>query len=256
VLEDTAARCLHDAGLAADDVTYLETHGTGTELGDPIELKALANALRRTSAENGYCAIGTKANVGHMEAASGVGSLIKVLLAMRHGQVAPCAKLRTVNSSFDHAQSPFYFPTKVGEWARNARGTRVAGINSFGMGGSNAFVVVESAPQTVSRPDAAAGPSLFVCPRAARRGCAPTRTHSRRTCVRRRTTPCLRPRSRTSRTPPRSAGPRGTAASPSSRTAAAACSMRCRASSTGTHGCPSASPSAAATIRRPATCCT
>ena len=162
VLEDTAARCLHDAGVAADDVTYLETHGTGTELGDPIELKALANALRRTSAENGYCAIGTKANVGHMEAASGVGSLIKVLLAMRHGQVAPCAKLRTVNSSFDHAQSPFYFPTKVGEWARNARGTRVAGINSFGMGGSNAFVVVESAPQTVSRPDAAAGPSLFV----------------------------------------------------------------------------------------------
>lgn len=67
VMEETAADC--DAGIAAADVTYIETHGTGTELGDPIELKAL-NALRRTSDGIGYCAIGSKANIGHMEAAS------------------------------------------------------------------------------------------------------------------------------------------------------------------------------------------
>jgi len=146
VMEDTAARCIREAGLTADDVTYLETHGTGTELGDPIELKALANALRQTTATTGYCAIGTKANIGHMEAASGIGSLIKVMLSMRHGQIAPCAKLRNVNSSFDHAQSPFVFPNESREWPRNARGTRIAAINSFGMGGSNAFLVLESAP--------------------------------------------------------------------------------------------------------------
>ncbi len=146
VMEDTAARCIRDAGLTADDVTYLETHGTGTELGDPIELKALANALRQTTATTGYCAIGTKANIGHMEAASGIGSLIKVLLSMRHGQIAPCAKLRNVNSSFDHARSPFVFPNEAREWSRNARGTRIAAINSFGMGGSNAFLVLESTP--------------------------------------------------------------------------------------------------------------
>lgn len=149
VMEETAADCLHDAGLSGDDLTYLETHGTGTELGDPIELKALANALRRTSSATGYCAIGTKANLGHMEAASGICSLIKVLLSMRHGQIAPCARLQRVNSSFDTKVSPFFFPQAATAWSRNPRGTYVAGINSFGMGGSNAFVVIESlTPET------------------------------------------------------------------------------------------------------------
>lgn len=163
VMEETAARCIREAGLSAEDVTYLETHGTGTELGDPIELRALANALRQTSAATGFCAIGTKANMGHMEAASGIGSLIKVLLSMRHGQLAPCAKLNKINSNFDHTQSPFSFPRLLETWARNARGTHVAGINSYGMGGSNAFVVVESAPNTVVRADTVPNsPMLFV----------------------------------------------------------------------------------------------
>jgi polyketide synthase PksN len=144
VMADTAAQAIADAGIAIEDLGYIESHGTGTELGDPIELAALANALRRSTDATGLCAIGSKANIGHMEAASGLGSLIKVLLSMRHGEIAPCAKLRHVNSSFDAARSPFYFPQTAVAWPANARGTRVAAINSFGMGGSNAFVVLES----------------------------------------------------------------------------------------------------------------
>jgi polyketide synthase PksN len=162
VMEDTVARAIEGAGLAVEDIGYIESHGTGTGLGDPIELKAMANALRRSSESTGFCAIGTKANLGHMEAASGVGSLIKVLLSMKHGRLSPCTKLRTVNRSFDVAQSPFVFPTEACDWPTNHRGTRVAGINSFGMGGSNAFVVVESAETSVAGTQEDGTPSLFV----------------------------------------------------------------------------------------------
>jgi polyketide synthase PksN len=162
VMQETAAECLREADIAAAEVTYLETHGTGTELGDPIELKALANALRRDDGTRGDCAIGSKANIGHMEAASGLGSLIKVLLGMRHGEIAPCAKLVRVNSSFDQADSPFYFPRQATSWPLNAKGTRIAGINSFGMGGSNAFVVVESHAAAVVEDAPGDEPVLFV----------------------------------------------------------------------------------------------
>ncbi|MFK3648790.1 SDR family NAD(P)-dependent oxidoreductase [Lysobacter enzymogenes] len=143
-MEETVADCIADAGLPAAELGYIETHGAGTELGDPIELKALANALRRSTDAVAACAIGSKANIGHMEAASGLGSLIKVLLSMRHGEIAPCAKLERINASFDAESSPLFFPKTVAAWPRNPRGNRVAGINSFGMSGANAFVLVES----------------------------------------------------------------------------------------------------------------
>jgi polyketide synthase PksN len=160
VIEDTAAQAIRESCVPVEQLGYIETHGTGTELGDPIELKALANALRRSTDAPQFCAIGTKANLGHMEAASGVCSLIKVLLAMRHAKLAPCAGLESLNSAFDAASLPFHFPREAQDWRANARGTRVAGINSFGMGGSNAFVVVEShgAPQ----PAVAGGPAIVV----------------------------------------------------------------------------------------------
>lgn len=162
VMEDTVADCIRDAGLVADDIGCIEAHGTGTELGDPIELKALDNALRRTSSAIGRCAIGSKAGIGHMEAASGIGSLIKVLLSMRHGEFAPCAKLRRINSNFDHAGSAFRFPDVAAVWPRNAKGTRIAGVNSFGMGGSNAFVIVESHESAPAEAASVAVPVLFV----------------------------------------------------------------------------------------------
>ncbi|MFZ2752736.1 MAG: beta-ketoacyl synthase N-terminal-like domain-containing protein, partial [Lysobacteraceae bacterium] len=155
ILEQTAVQAIEASGLDVEDIGYIESHGTGTGLGDPIELKALSNAMRRGTDRVGFCAIGTRANFGHMEAASGVGALIKVLLAMRHVRLAPCVNLREVNKSFDLAQSPFWFPVEAREWPRNRHGTLVAGVNSFGVGGSNAFMVVESAPPLPPTADAA-----------------------------------------------------------------------------------------------------
>ncbi|AWB65702.1 hypothetical protein C2869_04275 [Saccharobesus litoralis] len=160
-LEHNITKALDSAGVNARDISYIESHGTGTELGDPIELKALSNAFKRHTQDTSYCAIGSKANLGHLEAASGICSLIKVLLSFKHNTLAPCANLNEINPSFDASQSPFYFPKEAKKWraptaihssenqrlsatSREQKGKRIAGINSFGLGGSNAFLVVES----------------------------------------------------------------------------------------------------------------
>ena len=144
VVEETVARSIRESGIQADELTYIESHGTGTELGDPIELKALANAMRQFTSGSQFCAIGTRANLGHMEAASGICALIKVLLGMKHRQLSPCAKLDSVNASFEHETSPFFFPRSAQPWRASPGRPLIAGINSFGMGGSNAFMIVES----------------------------------------------------------------------------------------------------------------
>lgn len=144
VVEETVARSIRESGIQADELTYIESHGTGTELGDPIELKALANAMRQFTSGTQFCAIGTRANLGHMEAASGMCALIKVLLGMKHRQLSPCAKLDSVNASFEHETSPFFFPRNAQPWRASPGRPLIAGINSFGMGGSNAFMIVES----------------------------------------------------------------------------------------------------------------
>ncbi|QYM91631.1 SDR family NAD(P)-dependent oxidoreductase [Dickeya zeae] len=149
VMEDTAVRAINEARIDVNELTYIESHGAATELGDPIELKALSNALRRQTQAQHFCALGTKANLGHMEAASGICSLIKVLLSMQHGRVSPCVNLQRINTSFEHETSAFVFPREAQEWQTNARGSRLAGINAYGMGGSTAFVVVESADALV-----------------------------------------------------------------------------------------------------------
>ncbi|WP_407322225.1 SDR family NAD(P)-dependent oxidoreductase [Dickeya ananatis] len=149
VMEETAVRAINEARIDVNELTYIESHGAATELGDPIELKALSNALRRQTQAQHFCALGTKANLGHMEAASGICSLIKVLLSMQHGRVSPCVNLQRINTSFEHETSAFVFPREAQEWQTNARGSRLAGINAYGMGGSTAFVVVESADALV-----------------------------------------------------------------------------------------------------------
>jgi polyketide synthase PksN len=148
VLADTATKAITESGVAVDDITYIECHGTGTELGDPIELKAMETAIAGLTPAKNYCALGTKANLGHMEAASGICSLIKVLLSMKHGVVAPCANLTQVNSVYEPAASPFILPTTPSPWAKAGNGLFNAGINSFGMGGANAFLVVSSEPES------------------------------------------------------------------------------------------------------------
>lgn len=149
-MQDTIKTAIESSGIEAQDIHYVECHGTGTELGDPIELKALQNAFSRVTDQKQFCALGSKANLGHMEAASGVCSLIKVLYAMKQRTLAPCCNLNTINASFDSENSHFEFVREPKIWNANKNGSLAAGINSFGIGGSNVFMVVESGPAVMT----------------------------------------------------------------------------------------------------------
>ncbi|MEZ4706053.1 MAG: type I polyketide synthase [Caldilineaceae bacterium] len=134
------------ADVEADTITYIEAHGTGTPLGDPIEIDALTKAFRQTTAKTQFCAIGSvKTNIGHLDIAAGVAGLIKTTLALQHKQIPPSLHFETPNPNIDFANSPFYVNTKLADWPAG-KTPRRAGISSFGVGGTNAHVVVEEAP--------------------------------------------------------------------------------------------------------------
>ena len=141
VVEAALAR----AGVDAGRVGYIEAHGTGTSLGDPIEIAGLEAAFRGAGRPAGSCAIGSvKSNFGHLEAAAGVVGLTKVLLQFEHGRLAPSLHAEELNPHIDFARSPFRVQRELAEWARPADGgPRVAGVSSFGAGGSNAHLIVE-----------------------------------------------------------------------------------------------------------------
>ena len=135
------------AGVDPESITYVETHGSGTPLGDPIEVSALTQAFRASTDRTRFCALGSlKASVGHMESAAGVGGLIKTVLALKNGEVPPSLHFKTPNPRIDFDGSPFYVNTRLKTWERNG-GPRRAGVSSFGMGGTNAHVIVEEAPE-------------------------------------------------------------------------------------------------------------
>jgi malonyl CoA-acyl carrier protein transacylase len=135
------------AEIDASTVTYVETHGTGTALGDPIEITALTQAFRKTTNKKGFCAIGSvKTNLGHLDAAAGIAGLIKTVLALKHKCIPPSLHFKQPNPQIDFANSPFYVNTALSEWQTNGTPRR-AGVSSFGMGGTNCHVVLEEAPQ-------------------------------------------------------------------------------------------------------------
>lgn len=134
------------ARVPAETITYVETHGTGTPLGDPIEIAALTQAFRISTGKKGFCAIGSlKTNVGHLDAAAGVASLIKTVLALKHGMLPPSLHFEQPNLEIDFADSPFYVNAELSAW-KAGNTPRRAGVSSFGMGGTNAHVVLEEAP--------------------------------------------------------------------------------------------------------------
>jgi acyl transferase domain-containing protein/acyl carrier protein len=135
------------AQVAPETITYVETHGTGTELGDPIEIAALTQAFRRGTDKKGFCAIGSvKTNVGHLDPAAGVTGLIKTALSLKHGRVVPSLHYRKPNPELDLDGSPFYVNTRLSEWRANDTPRR-AGVSSFGIGGTNAHCVLEEPPE-------------------------------------------------------------------------------------------------------------
>jgi acyl transferase domain-containing protein/acyl carrier protein len=134
------------AEVEPETITYMETHGTGTPLGDPIEIAAMTRAFRSGTEKKGYCAIGSvKTNVGHLDAAAGIAGLIKTVLALHHKLLPPSLHFETPNPQIDFENSPFYVNTKLSEWKANGTPRR-AGVSSFGFGGTNAHVILEEAP--------------------------------------------------------------------------------------------------------------
>lgn len=143
---DCIATALAVAGVSADTVDYIECHGTGTYLGDPIEVAALTEAFRKTTDAKGFARIGSvKTNIGHLDTAAGVASLIKTTLALHHRQMPPSLNFEAPNPAIDFDGSPFRVNDRLTDWPRRA-GPRRAGVNSLGVGGTNAHVVLEEAP--------------------------------------------------------------------------------------------------------------
>jgi amino acid adenylation domain-containing protein len=150
------ADALAMAQVAPETIAYVETHGTGTPLGDPIEIAALTQAFQSANMRSGACAIGSvKSNIGHLDAAAGVTGLIKTVLALTYRQIPPSLHFERPNPLIDFANSPFYVNTRLAEWPASDTPLR-AGVSSFGIGGTNAHVVLEAAP--ASRADAPARP--------------------------------------------------------------------------------------------------
>ncbi len=142
---EVIGHALRDAGVSPGDVGYVETHGTGTVLGDPIEVAALASALGRR-ADGEVCRIGSvKANMGHLEAAAGIAGLIKAVLALQFAELYPQPNLRRINPRIDLEGAGLEVPTELSEWATPGRPRR-AGVSSFGFGGTIAHAVLEEPP--------------------------------------------------------------------------------------------------------------
>ncbi len=135
-----------DAGIKPSDVDYVEAHGTGTSLGDPIEMQALANVLGEGRNTRHPLSVGSvKTNIGHLESAAGIAGLIKVVLALRKGELPPHLNLEQPNSYIPWENIPVVVPTRLRGWP-SRRGRRIAGVSSFGFSGTNAHLVLEQAP--------------------------------------------------------------------------------------------------------------
>ena len=149
---EVIAEAFAAAAVDAHSVTYIETHGTATAMGDPIEIAALTQAFRDSTSDvrlpQGQCAIGSvKTNLGHLDEAAGIAGLIKTALALQHQQLPPSLHFRQANPQIDFDHSPFYVNTALAEWKTGALDTpRRAGVSSFGMGGTNCHVILEEAP--------------------------------------------------------------------------------------------------------------
>ena len=145
-------RAIRESGVAPEAISYIEAHGTGTSLGDPIEIAGLGSAFKNISTKQTSCAIGSvKSNIGHLESAAGIAGLTKVLLQMKYKQLVPSIHSTTLNPNIDFDQTPFSVQQSLTDWQPNViennsvstSPKRIAGISSFGAGGSNAHLVIE-----------------------------------------------------------------------------------------------------------------
>lgn len=140
-----------DAGVEPETISYIEAHGTGTPLGDPIEVAALTKCFRQQTDAKSFCTLGSlKPNIGHLDVASGVCGVIKTALSLEHGQIPPLLHYERPNPKINFETSPFRVQTSLTDWVSD-NGPRRAGVSSFGVGGTNGHIVLEEAPTQVER---------------------------------------------------------------------------------------------------------
>ncbi|MDR9863555.1 beta-ketoacyl synthase N-terminal-like domain-containing protein [Pseudomonas baetica] len=163
---EVIARTYGRAGIDPRQISYLEAHGTGTALGDPIEIAALGAAFRPHTEDCQFCAIGSvKSNIGHCESAAGIAGITKVLLQLKHRQRVPSLHSATLNPRIDFAASPFVVQQQLDDWPAQQRGgealPRLAGLSSFGAGGANAHVLLQEYLQAEDQGAVAPRPLLI-----------------------------------------------------------------------------------------------
>lgn len=139
-------RAYAEAGIQPATIGYIEAHGTGTVMGDPVEIAGLTQAFCASTQKKGYCAIGSvKTNFGHLDHAAGIAGFFKTVLSLKHKMLPPSLHFETPNPAIDFAQTPFYVNSRLSEWKQQPWPRR-AGVSAFGIGGTNAHVVLEEAP--------------------------------------------------------------------------------------------------------------
>jgi polyketide synthase PksM len=163
-------QAIKEADIDPRKISYLEAHGTGTSLGDPIEITGLNKAFRKFTNETQFCAIGSaKSNIGHCESAAGIAGVTKILLQFRHKKLVPSLHSRTLNPNIDFDSSPFVVQHELSHWkcpvVDGVKTSRIAGVSSFGAGGANAHIILEEyRRQSTSSPalDFQSIPAVFV----------------------------------------------------------------------------------------------
>ncbi|MEW2577304.1 non-ribosomal peptide synthetase/type I polyketide synthase [Streptomyces syringium] len=159
---EAVRQALARAGVPADSIGHLEAHGTGTPLGDPVEFAALTAALRSPAGRTGFCTLGSvKANIGHLDTCAGMAGLIKTVLMLRHRTLVRTPGLDTANPAVEPTGTPFVLATRTRPWPAGPEPRR-AGVSALGVGGTNAFVVLEEAPAAaVPNPAPAGRPTVL-----------------------------------------------------------------------------------------------
>ncbi|MGO4617427.1 type I polyketide synthase [Nocardia sp. 2YAB30] len=158
--QDMLRQAFADARVRPGDIGYVETHGTGTALGDPVEIEALTEVFGEPDQDRGDCVLGAvKTNIGHLEAAAGIAGLIKAVLVLQYAEIPRNLHFSALNPRISLTGTPFVIPKTAVAWPEGER-SRIAGVSSFGMSGTNAHVVVAEAP-TAEQVPPRAGPILL-----------------------------------------------------------------------------------------------
>lgn len=145
--EDMLLKAWENAGIGPEAISYIEAHGTGTKLGDSIEIDGINRAFKRYTSKRHFCAIGSvKTNIGHLDSVSGISGLIKAVMSLKNKEIPPSLHFNMPNHKIDFIKSPVYVNTEHSKWETDAL-PRMCGINSFGLSGTNCHVVLEEAPE-------------------------------------------------------------------------------------------------------------